>query len=86
MARLFRRSKAAQQAATDETVTEETVTEETVTQDAAVRETTATTGTSTGSPEGGTGAEESAEDGVGIPRQQSSGETVESEAGKSART
>jgi hypothetical protein len=51
-----------------------------------VRETTATTGTSTGSPEGGTGAEESAEDGVGIPRQQSSGETVESEAGKSART
>lgn len=81
MARLFRRSKAAQQAATDETVTEETVT-----QDAAVQATTATTGTSTGSPEGGTGAEESAEDGVGIPRQQSSGETVESEAGKSART
>ena len=81
MARLFRRSKAAQEAATDETVTEETVTG-----NATAQETTATTGTSTGSPAGGTGAEESAEDGVGIPRQQSSGEAVESEAGESART
>ncbi|WP_454319074.1 hypothetical protein [Streptomyces phaeoluteigriseus] len=81
MARLFRRPKAAQGAAPDETVTEEAVTE-----DAAAQETTATTGTSTGSPEGGTGAEESAEDGAGIPRQQSSGEAVESEAGESART
>ncbi|MFD5269359.1 hypothetical protein [Streptomyces sp. NPDC058335] len=81
MARLFRRSKVAEEAATDETVTEETVTE-----DAAAQETTTATGTSTGSPEGGTGAEESAEDGVGIPRQQSSGKAVESETGESART
>ncbi|GGW22995.1 hypothetical protein CP966_27090 [Streptomyces galilaeus] len=81
MARLFRRSKATQEAAGDATVTEETVT-----QDTAAQETTATTGTSAGSPAGGTEAEESAEDGVGIPRQQSSGEAAESEAGDSART
>ena len=81
MARLFRRSKATQEAAADATVPEETVT-----QDTAAQETTATTGTSTGSPAGGTKVEESAEDGVGIPRQQSSGEAVESEADDSART
>ncbi|MFF8193067.1 hypothetical protein ACF05L_19865 [Streptomyces bobili] len=76
MARLFRRSKATQEAAADETVTRDT----------AAQETTATTGASTGSPAGGTKAEESAEDGVGIPRQQSSGKAVDSEADDSART
>lgn len=81
MARLFRRPKAARQADADRTVTEETVTEEAASQEAAV-----TSGAPAGSSGGDTGAEESTEDGVGIPRQQSSGKAADSEAGESART
>ncbi|MFG2240084.1 hypothetical protein [Streptomyces sp. NPDC048734] len=81
MAWLFRRSKAARQADADGTVTEETVTEE-----AAAQETAVTSGAPAGSSGGGAGAEESAEDGVGIPRQQPSGKAADNEAGESART
>lgn len=82
MERLFRRSKAARQADTDGTVVDGTVAAEAAAPEAAA----VASGTAAGSSAGGTESEESAEDGAGIPRQQSSGKAADGRTGENART
>ncbi|MEV6177683.1 hypothetical protein [Streptomyces sp. NPDC052015] len=110
LARLFRRSKATEEATTAGAGTEEASTGKTVTEETTAREPETTAEAPAGTAVDGDEADQAAEeaparesaeagdateaatdddptaDGVEIPRQQSSGEAADSEAGENART